>query len=199
MWQNNCHNTVPSTATAVDNANVVWQWDMSSSVEQQTVTELWDTTTFKSASLKKSVQYSNDVHVGFNPVEVPHSKIIKDWTVLIRWELYKTRMWDTVSILWLQHKLVFSLQQHCDTALFILNYPWAMRVGGGVVLFLLWLRRSQALWFSFPLTPYINPQALQSSDTSANNRHLKDERRSLLNIDQESTLSYIGLRDLKWS
>lgn len=143
------------------------------------VTALWDTTAFKSASLKRH----NDVQLWFNPVEVPHGKVIKDWAVLIRWELYKRRIWNTVAILWLQHKLVFSLQQHCDTTLFVLNYPWAMWAGGDVVLFLLPLCRSRTLWFSFPLTRYINRQALQSSETSVNKRHFKDERWSLLNID----------------
>ena len=33
----------------------------------------------------------------------------------IRGELHKSRIWGTVSFFCLRHKLVFSLQQHCDT------------------------------------------------------------------------------------
>lgn len=131
-----------------------------------------------------------------NPVKVPQGKVIREWAVFIRWELYKRSLKHCehpVSILWLQHKLVFSLQQHCDTTPFILNYPGARRAGGNAVLFLLLLSMSQIL--CFPLTLYINPQALQSSETYVNKRPFKDNKRLdyWILIKRKQCHSYIGL------
>lgn len=111
------------------------------------------------------------------------------WAVvfLIRGELHKSRIWGTVSFFCLQHKLVFSLQHHCDTqgCLFsIIPEP----------------RESEAMfWFCSRSADHKPPDSVSTSVVhqssglcrAQTHRWTKDTFRAmritLLNIDQEET------------
>lgn len=108
-----------------------------------------------------------------DPLEPAQGKVTKDGAVLIRWELCKLRIWNTVIFPWLQRTVVFSLQQHCDTRLIIFNYPCATRVESNI-LFLLVLSRS-SLWFGFPAVR--QSSGLCRVQESVNKRHIKVNKR----------------------